>query len=125
MNPIEERGRWLLAAIIGVTLTSDAVVIFLTVARRGLLASGGSLPRWFITAALRYAVWRGYRWARWLTVVLLGTACLLVVSAVLRSAHPLLVGMAIQFGVTAGLLALSRSISAFLAFQRITLHENS
>jgi hypothetical protein len=121
MNSIEKRGRVLVAAIIAITLISDAVVISLAIADWGIARSGSSLIRWFITAALLCAVWKGHAWARWLTVTLFALGFLLVAYTAIRSFHPLLAILAVQFGATVGLLAFSSSVSSFMAFQRARL----
>jgi len=120
-----QRGRWLLATAIAVTLFGDAIVILLKISKSGLGASGGSAVRWFVTAALFYAVWRGQQWARWLMVGLLGLGLLLTAPGMLRSMHPLLIGVVLQLGITLALLAFPPSVSAFISHQRRRYEGNS
>ena len=125
MTPEAKRGRLLLLIAIAVTLFGDGLVILLKMSRVGLVASGGSVIRWFITAALFYAVWRGHRWVRWLMVGLLGLGLLLTVPAMLRSLHPLLIAVVFQISITVALLAIPPSVSAFIDYQRERYNENT
>jgi len=74
---------------------------------------------------LFYAVWQGHRWARWLMVGLLSLGLLLVIPPMLRTLHPLLIGVALQFAAAVSLLAFPPSVSAFLTFQRRRRNENT
>jgi hypothetical protein len=112
-------GRRLLLTAFAVTLFGDLCVILLTLLQIGLASvSIASIFRWFITAALFYAIWRGHSWVRWLMVVLCGLALLLIIPAMMRSLNPLLIGVALQFSITLALLAFPRSVSAFIDYQR-------
>jgi len=110
---------------IAVTLLGDLAVISLKISQFGLAVSGGSLFRWFSTIALFYAVWRGYRWARWLIVGLLGLGLLFVVPLMLQSFNLLTAGVALQFVIAIVLLAIPRSVSAFIGYQRARYGENT
>ena len=125
ISPEAQRGRWLLAVAIAVTLLGDAIVILLTISRSGFLESLTSITRWLITAALFYAVWVGQRWARWLMFGLLGLGLSLIVPAVVRSPHPLLIGLVFQFGLALVIMGLLPSVSAFLDYQRTRRNENA
>ena len=120
MTPEEQRGRLLLLIAFAVTLLGDFCVIALKISRVGFgPESVGSVFRWFITAALFYAVWRGHRWVRWLMVGLLGLGLLLTVPLMLRTLHPIFIGIVIQFSITVALLAFPRSVSAFIDYQKV------
>ena len=125
MPPELRRGRLLLLIAFAVTLLGDLLTILVKVLRVGLTPSSfGSVLRWFITAALFYAIWRGHRWARWLTVGLLGLGVLMIVPVLLRSMHPLVIVVALQFIIALALLAFSPSVAAFIDYQRALHSEN-
>src|SRR5690348_1373052 len=111
-------GRLMVLIAIAITLFGDLVVILLTVPHYPPPKAIGSVGRWFVTAALFYAVWRGRVWARWLTVGLLSLGLLLAIPPTLRTMHPFLIGISLQFAIAVSLLAFPPSVSAFLEFQR-------
>lgn len=111
-------GRLIVLVAIATTLLGDLVVIFLTIPHIPPPRAIGSVVRWLITAVLLYAVWRGRTWARWLTVALLSLGLLLAIPQALRTMHPLLIGIALQFATAICLLAFPPSVSAFLEYQR-------
>jgi len=120
ITPEAQRGRLFLLIAFAVTLFGDLCIIALKISRVGFTpASVGSVLRWFITAALFYAIWRGHRWVRWLVVGLLGLGLLLTVPAMLRTLHPLVIGVVLQFRITVALLAFPRSVSAFIDYQSV------
>ena len=127
MTAQERLGGWLVAAAIALTLCGDGLVITLKVMHSGMSASGSSFDRWFLTAALLYAVWQGQRWARWLTVALMGFALLILFPAVLQGGmSPLLFAVAVQIAAVFTILAFPPSVSAFLQVQasrRTQTHE--
>lgn len=124
-SPEVKRGRRLLAIAIAVSLTGDALVILLKVSRVGPQPSLSSVARWFMTAALFYAVWQGQRWARWLMTGLLGVGLLLTLFAVVANPHPLFLLIAAQFVVTFTLMVFPPSVSAFLSYQLSQQESNS
>jgi hypothetical protein len=120
ITPEAKRGRLLLIIAFTVTLFGDFCVIGLTISRVGFTpVSVESVLRWFITAALFYAIWRGHRWVRWLMVGLIGLGLLLAIPAMLRTLHPFMIGIVLQFSITVALLAFPRSVSAFIDYQRV------
>jgi hypothetical protein len=119
LTPKQSRGRVLLLIAIGVTLFGDACFILLKLSRFGLVPESiGSAMRWFITAALFYAVWRGHHWVRWLMVGLMALGLFLTVPAMLRTLNPLFICLALQFSIALSLLAFPPSVSAFIDHQR-------
>jgi hypothetical protein len=112
------RGRWLVLAVIGVTLAGDGIVISGKISALGLAASKGSILRWFLEAALLGAIWQGRNWARWLMAGLNGLALTIVVESLLAGGHPLEFAIGVQFAFSGAVLAFSPSVSAFLASQR-------
>lgn len=117
--PVEARsGRLMILVAAAITLLGDFFVIVLTIAHLPPPRAVGSIIRWFLTAALFYAIWRGHVWARWLTVGLLGLALIIAVPVTVRTMHPFLMGIALQFAIATCLLAFPPSVSAFLKFQR-------
>jgi hypothetical protein len=125
MPPELRRGRLLLLIAFAVTLLGDLLTILVKILRVGLTPSSfGSVLRWFITAALLYAIWRGHRWARWLTVGLLGLGLLMIVPVLLQSMHPLVIVVALQFIIALALLAFSPNVAAFINYQRALHSEN-
>jgi hypothetical protein len=112
------RGRRLLLLAIGLTLLGDGTIILLKIAQLGFAASGGSMVRWLLEAALLGAVWQGRNWARWLLVGLYGLALAMTIDSRLFSGLSLQTFLAVQFGFTIVVLAFSPSVSVFLATQR-------
>jgi hypothetical protein len=125
ITPEAQRGRLLLLIAFATTLLGDLCIITLKISRIGFPPSIGSVLRWFITAALFYAIWRGHSGVRWLMVGLLGLGLLLSIPAILRSLHPLQIGVAFQVSFTAALLAFPPSVSAFMDYQRGKYSENA
>jgi hypothetical protein len=117
----ERRGRALLLTGFAVALFGDiCITSALIVPRVGFgPMTIASVIRWLFTAALLFAIWRGHRWARWLIVGLFTVGFLLVVRAILRVSHPLLVAVAVHLGLTVVLLAFPSSVSAFIRYQRL------
>lgn len=124
--PVEARsGRLMILAAAVITLLGDLFVILLTIPHLPPPRVVGSVFSWFLTAALFYAVWRGHVWARWLTVSLFALALLVGIPPTLRTMHPLLIGVDLQFAITIYLLAFPPSVSAFLRFQRARHNEST
>jgi hypothetical protein len=111
------RGRLLVVIAGAVTLIGDACVTSLKISRVGFDASFASIFRWLITLALFYAIWLGYAWARWLIVILMGLGLLSIIPTLVHTWHPLMVALALQFSIGAGLLAFPRYVFDFQTFQ--------
>ena len=125
MSPELWRGRLLVLLAATVTILGDIVVTVVTTPHPSPSKIVVFIVRFFITLALFHAVWRGLRWARWLVVALLALGLCFLFPVLLRTMHPLVIGVALQFAVAVGLLALPPSVSAFLAKQRSLYHENT
>jgi hypothetical protein len=126
ITPEAQRGRLLLLIAFTITLLGDVCIIALKISRVGFTSAAvGSVFRWFITAALFYAIWRGHRWVRWLMVGLMGLGLLLSIPVMLRTIHPIAIGVVLQFGITVALLAFPRSVSVFIDHQRIRYGGNT
>ena len=120
LSPKQRRGRLLLVVTIAITLLIDGLIVFLKISKVGFAPSVGSIMRWFVTAALFSAVWRGQSWARWLLVGLCGLGLALSFPSTFQTLHPLRVVIVIQLSITVIVLAFLKSVSAFLEFQRIS-----
>ena len=126
ITPEAQRGRVLLLIAFATTLLGDSCVIALKTARIGLTpAFIGSVLRLLVTVVLFYAVWRGVRWVRWLLVVLMGLGLLVMLPVTLLTVHPVAIGIAVQLGITVALLAMPKSVSAFIEYQRMANDGNT
>jgi len=119
MTQDAQQGRVFLILAIAITLLGDLCIIALKIFTVGFVpAMVGSILRWFITAALFYAIWRGHKWTRWLMVGLISLCLLVSVPAMMRTLHPMVIGIVLQFSITLILLVIPRIVSAFLEHQR-------
>src|SRR5881394_2595619 len=110
----QSRGRWIVAAIIIVTLVGHGVFVVLPAVQKSGETLGGTLLGCCIVAAVLYALWRGYSWARWLFFMssVIGLAWTAWLS--FRWPDPFVVSKAIQAGIIALLLA-SPSVTVFMS----------
>jgi hypothetical protein len=115
---VQDRGRWIVIAIICITLVGHTVFVILPAAQTG----GQGLPGLFIgyglLAGLLFALWRGYGWARWLLFGLSVIGSLWIVRLAFESPSAFLISRAIHLTIVALLLSAAPSIASFLAAQR-------
>jgi hypothetical protein len=118
MNVPGRSGRWLLLAVIFVSLFGDGCIVLLKIAAVGPENSISSIVRWGLTAGLFSAMWQGHTWARWLMVALLAIALLMLGRMLFESQSLILMGVAIQFAFAFFSLAFSSGIDEFMELQR-------
>jgi uncharacterized protein (DUF983 family) len=114
----QDRGRWIVIAIICIILVGHTVFVVLPAAQtagQGLL---GSLLGYGLLAGLLFALWRGYGWARWLLFGLCVIGSLLILRLTFESPSAFVVWRAIHLIIVALLLAVTPGVASFLASQQ-------
>lgn len=67
-----------------------------------------------------YGIWIGHDGARWLFVILSYLQILIGIPGIIFFPHPILIGLSLLMAAITSMIAFSKSISAFLIFQRST-----
>ena len=107
------RGRVLVLVALGAIVGVSLIVIGVFVHHHGTGRLPAQLIRFALTVVLAVFVYRGRPWARWVAVVLIGGAGLILLTH--SKSTPVLV-MGVVYVVSAGLLVLP-SATAFLTSQ--------
>jgi ABC-type lipoprotein release transport system permease subunit len=115
---MQNRGRWIVIAIICITLVGHTVFVALPVAQTGTQGLPGLLIGYGLLAGLLFALWRGYDWARWLLFGLSVIGSLWILRLAYESPSAFVVARALHLIIVALLLAAAPSVASFLASQR-------
>jgi hypothetical protein len=114
----QDLGRWIVIAIICITLVGHTVFVVLPAARTEGQGFLGSLLGYGLLAGLLFALWRGYGWARWLLFGLCVIGSLLILRLTFESPSAIVVWRAIHLIIVALFLAVTPGVASFLASQR-------
>lgn len=114
-----ELGRRIVLGLVIVVLVLSVTGMLLSLWLRGSERLLGQLGRLLLEYSLGMELYRGHRWARWLTVCLFGAAAA-VTSWFLatRSFEPLLLGLVVVHGCSALLLLFHPAVRAHFALHR-------
>jgi uncharacterized membrane protein (DUF2068 family) len=106
------RGSWIFWGIVAIHFAPLAWV----------LVSGSQLGTpslgTFLQLALLYCLWRGQRWAKWVTIVLYSPLAILLIIAGLLTTNVIALGVGGLIAVVPITLLFSKSLNAFLMRQR-------
>src|SRR5262245_32879474 len=113
------RGRILLAALLGYLLISSIGLFLWRVEGHPSHAGVVDVLQVAFELALFYAVWRGWRWAKWLLVALCAAAAIWAALIARQRVRPeemriVVIALALFYGWIAVTLVTSNSIKAFL-----------
>src|SRR5262245_58368338 len=113
------RGRTLLAASLGYLLISSIGLFLWRVEGRPENAGVIDVLQIALELALFYAVWRGWRWAKWLLVALCAAAAIWAALVAQQRVRPeemriVVIALALFYAWIAVTLVTSNSINAFL-----------
>jgi hypothetical protein len=123
MSPTSEsairRGRILLASLLGYLLISSIGLFLWRVEGHPSYAGVTDFLQLALELALLYAVWRGWRWAKWLLIALCAAAAIGAALIAQRGVRPeemriVVIALAVFHGWIAVTLVTSNSINAFL-----------
>lgn len=121
MSDSQRAGRAILAAYIALTLLVSVGVVAMYVAHRGSDRLPAQVTRVALTGGLCYALYRGSRAAKWVSVALFAVGGAMALPGVTSddpAAAALMGGMAALYSSFAAVLIGSRSVNDFLARQR-------
>src|SRR5262249_823887 len=113
------RGRIILAALLGYLLISSIGLFLWRVEGHPSHAGVIDVLQFAIELALFYAVWRGWRWAKWLLVAFCAAAAIWAALIAQHGVRPeemriVVIALALFYGWIAVTLVTSSSIKAFL-----------
>jgi len=123
LTPEQLRGKTILVLLLGCWLLTDfcAVLSAVSILHKPTAIALLHFERFALTAGLFYLVWTGRRWAKWLTIALFALGVLISIWGYIAAPgllRGLLFGVFIvQGSVSCGLLAFSKSVRDFLAYQ--------